>query len=131
MAYRYLRDPLFLFCFALYFANRWFLKPMVSNPISERYLNDLICIPFWIPIMLFVLRRLRLRADDSPPKSHEILIPLILWSFVFELWLPYTTLFLGRAVSDPVDILFYCLGALIAALFWGHWYPADQGNREK
>jgi hypothetical protein len=128
MTYKYLRDPLFLFCFALYFANRWLFKPLLPNAFSQCYLNDLICIPFWVPIMLYGMRRLRLRSDDAPPQSYEILIPLLLWSFVFEYWLPYTSLLHGRTVSDPVDILFYTLGALAASLFWKRWYRAEAGT---
>jgi hypothetical protein len=122
MAYRYLRDPLFTFCFALYFANRWLFKPFLPNTFSQCYLNDLICIPFWVPIMLYFLRRLHLRADDAPPQSYEILIPLVLWSLLFELWLPYTPLLRGRAISDHTDILCYTLGGLLASLFWKGWY---------
>jgi hypothetical protein len=79
--------------------------------------------------MLYVLRRLHLRADDAPPQSYEILIPLILWSIVFELWLPYVPLFQGRAISDPVDILFYTLGGLLAGLFWKRWYGVGRPAR--
>ncbi len=122
MAYKYLRDPLFVFCFALYFANRWLFKPLLPNTFSQCYLNDLICIPFWVPIMLHFLRRLHLRADDAPPQSYEILIPLVLWSLLFELWLPNTPLLQGRAISDHTDILFYTLGGLLASLFWKRWY---------
>jgi hypothetical protein len=84
--------------------------------------------PFWVPIMLYGLRRLRLRANDAPPQSYEILIPLIVWSFVFEYWLPYTALFRGRAVSDHVDILCYTLGGLGAALFWRRWYRESRAE---
>jgi hypothetical protein len=125
MTYRYLRDPLFVFCVALYFVNRWAFKPLLPNTFSQSYLNDLICIPFWVPIMLYGMRRLRLRSDDAPPRSYEILIPLLLWSFLFEFWLPYTTVLGGRTVSDPVDILFYTLGALAASLFWNRWYRTE------
>jgi hypothetical protein len=122
MTYKYLRDPLFVFCLALYFVNRWLLKPYLPNAFSQDYLNDLICIPFWVPIMLYGMRRLHLRSDDSPPQSYEILIPLLLWSFLFECWLPYTSVLRGRMTADHVDILFYTLGALAAALFWRRWY---------
>jgi glycopeptide antibiotics resistance protein len=122
MAYKYLRDPLFVFCFALYFANRWLFKPLLPNTFSQCYFNDLICVPFWVPIMLYVMRWLRLRTDDAPPQTHEIVIPLILWSLLFEFSLPYTQLLRGRAISDHMDILFYTLGGLLAALFWKRWY---------
>src|SRR5205823_733564 len=99
MRYRYLKDPLFLFCLILYFTNRWLLKPYFPNKISCSYLNDLICIPFWVPIMLFMMRKIGLRRSDSPPQASEILVPLLLWSWVFEAYLPCVAFFKGLAFS--------------------------------
>lgn len=122
MKYRYLRDPLFLFCLALYFVNRWILKPYFSNEFSRSYLNDVICIPFWVPIMLFMMRKTGLRRDDVPPRANEILIPLIIWSWVFEAYLPFTRMFGHLATSDYLDIFSYTIGAFLAAMFWKIWY---------
>ena len=122
MVFKYLRDPLFLFCMALYFVNRFVLKPLVPSPFFHNHLNDVICIPFWVPIMLYLMRKCRLRGDDDPPKSHEILVPLVLWSMVFEVWLPNTSLFHGLAVPDRMDVLSYASGALMAAIFWSWFY---------
>lgn len=121
-SFAYLRDPLFGFCVALYFLNRLVLKPFVPNTFSICYLNDLICIPFWLPIMLFLMRRLRVRGHDLPPEPHEILVALLVWSFAFECVVPYTERFRHVAVGDPVDIAWYVAGALAATLFWRFWY---------
>ncbi len=130
MPYRYVRDPLFLFCLVLYFVNRWLLKPLLPGTFFHNSLNDLICIPFWVPILLWMMRRTGLRTDDAPPQWYEILIPLILWSWVFEGVLPFSRFFQHRATSDPTDIEFYTLGALLASLFWQKWYAAssDKGQ---
>ncbi len=125
MKFRYLRDPLFVACFILYFVNRWLLRPAFSLTFLHSYLNDVICIPFWVPIMLYGMRRTGLRRNDDPPHPHEVIIPLLIWSAVFELWLPQTRLFQGRAVADPLDIMAYTLGALGATLFW----QASYGRR--
>ncbi len=122
MKFKYLRDPLFLLCFVLYFTNRWLLKPLVPNTFSQNYLNDLICIPFWVPIMLWTMRRIGLRSTDDPPGGSEILIPLILWSALFELWVPRMGPFTELAFSDHIDILFYTIGGLLAALLWKWGY---------
>jgi hypothetical protein len=122
MRFRYLKDPLFLFCFFLYFINRWILKPYLPNEFSRGYLNDVICIPFWVPIMLYLMRKVRLRKDDAPPRASEILIPLILWSWVFEDYLPFVPFFKHLATSDYMDILSYTVGALAAAIIWKLWY---------
>jgi hypothetical protein len=122
MRYRYMKDPLFLFCLLLYCVNRWVLKPYFPNPISKGYLNDLICLPFWVPIMLFIMRRIGLRTDDLAPQSYEVLIPLVMWSWVFEALLPRVNVFRGLATSDHLDIFCYTLGAFIASIFWKTWY---------
>jgi hypothetical protein len=118
----YWRDPLFLFCFGLYFLNRLVLKPYCPNTFSQSYLNDVICIPFWLPPMLFLMRKIGWRADDRPPGASEILIPLLVWSWVFESVAPYTDPFRGLAVGDPSDIFCYTVGAFAAAVFWRFWY---------
>lgn len=122
MRFRYLTDPLFLFCLVLYFANRWILKPYLPNEFSRGYFNDVICLPFWVPIMLFGMRKMGLRADDAAPSASELLIPLMLWSWIFEIWLPRTAMFRGLAICDHRDILCYAAGTLFAALFWKIWY---------
>jgi hypothetical protein len=125
MRFKYMRDPLFLACLALYLANRFVFEPLLSLGFFRCYVNDLICIPFWVPIMLFGMRRCRMRRDDDPPRSFEILIPLILWSAVFECWLPGSGLLAGRVVADHLDVLCYVVGACAAAAFWQYYYPTS------
>lgn len=122
MPFGYWRDPLFVGVVVLYFINRFVLKPFLPNVVSEGYVNDLICIPFWVPIMVWGMRRVGWRDDDDPPRIEEVVIPLIVWAAVFELWLPRTAVFAGVAVNDPVDIVCYAAGALGAMVFWGWWY---------
>jgi hypothetical protein len=122
MSFRYLRDPLFLVCVAIYFANRWLIKPLVAGGFVHDHLNDLICIPVWLPIMLLTLRQLRLRQTDGPPTALEILIPVTLWSLLFEVVLP-THATIGRGMTaDYRDIFYYALGGLLASAFWHAWY---------
>jgi hypothetical protein len=122
MPFKYLRDPLFVFCVVLYFINRWWLKPLFPGGFFSYYLNDLICIPFWVPIMVWGMHKLGLRDNDSPPQWDEILIPLLMWSALFEIWLPQTRIFMHLAHSDPIDILAYATGACLATLFWNRHY---------
>ena len=126
MQYKYLKDPLFLFCLLVYSVNRWLVKPFLPNPFSQNYLNDLICIPFWVPIMLWMMRKSGIRNDDAPPRSYEVLIPLIVWSAIFEMFLPRLALFRSLAFSDHMDILFYTLGALLASAFWRFYYEISR-----
>ena len=122
MAFQYLKDPLFLVCLVLYFANRLILKPFFPNEFSSSFLNDVICIPFWVPIMLFLMRRIGLRTDDAPPTGGELIIPLLLWSALFELILPQLDFFSTLATSDYRDILCYTVGTTVAAIVWRRCY---------
>jgi hypothetical protein len=122
MRFRYLRDPLFLVCVAAYAMNRFVIKRVCMGTFFHSYLNDLICIPFWVPILLWLMRRCRLRGDDLAPPGYEILAPLLLWTVIFELLLTRLGPFRGRAVADPLDVLAYTCGAVLAAIVWHFYY---------
>jgi hypothetical protein len=120
--FRYLGDPLFLLCVATYFVNRYVFKAIWRDGFAHEHLNDLICIPFWVPIMLFAQRKLGLRDGDDRPRPSEIFVPLLLWSWLFEIILPQSALLGDSCVADHLDIMYYSLGALLAGIFWRWWY---------
>jgi hypothetical protein len=122
MKFRYLKDPLFVVCVFLYFLNRLLIKHFMQAGFFHDHLNDLICIPFWVPIMIFTLRKLRLRRDEGPPRADEIIIPLIMWSAIFEIYLPRVSYFEWLATSDFTDIFWYAAGALMASVIWDSTY---------
>jgi hypothetical protein len=122
MPYKFLRDPLFIFCIGLYFVNRWCLKPLFSAEFFHSYLNDLICIPFWVPIMLWAMHKVGVRPEDDPPRWYEIVIPLIVSSVVFEMLVPHMERYRRLSHADPLDVLCYACGALFASWFWRIWY---------
>ena len=130
MRFRYLRDPVFLGALAIYLITKFALKPHTHSAFVHGYVVDIICLPFWIPIMLFMMRRTGLRRHDGPPQPHEILIPLLLWSWAFEVYLPQTQALRGVTIADHMDVLSYAGGALIAALAWRRLYPEDP-SRER
>jgi hypothetical protein len=133
MPFRYLRDPLFLFCVALYFINRLLLKPHIHGGVIgaliHGYVNDLLCLPFWVPIMVWMMHKTHLRTGDAPPQSVEILVPLLLWSWYFKLVLPSLGSPPHLTVSDPYDILCYTIGALLANMFWRCYYGGLRKER--
>ena len=128
MPFRYLCDPLFVVCIVAYFVNRWLLKRVWTDGFVHEHFNDLICIPFWVPIMLFLEKKTGWRKIDAIPQLHEILIPLVIWSWVFEIVLPNTETFRSWCVSDHEDVLFYTVGAFAAAFFW-RWNYRERHTR--
>jgi hypothetical protein len=110
---------------ALYVANRWIIKPHVAGGFFHSHFNDLICIPFLVPPMLLCARCLGLRRHDRPPDVQEIIIPLIVWSILYEIVFPQFAYWSRWTTSDHRDILFYALGALCAATFWSAYYRSE------
>ena len=51
-----------------------------------------------------------------------VVTAVVVWSWMFEIALPRTSVMGRYCVADPWDITCYCLGALIAALVWRWWY---------
>ena len=127
MEFKYVRDPLFLVCFFAYWINRCLESYGLSPILARSYLNDLICIPFWIPIMLWMQKRIGLRESDEPPRAFELVIPLAIWSLVFEVVLPTTRTWSGLAVPDVNDVVCYALGAAISMRFW-EWHYGRSFN---
>lgn len=122
MSFLYLRDPVFLMCFLAYWINRGMEWYDLSPTFFQKYLNDLICIPFWVPTMLWAARKLTLRSHNGPPNTVEIFVPLFFWSLMFEvvfpafaMWRPYTS-------PDPNDVCCYSVGAVAAMVIWNRIY---------
>jgi hypothetical protein len=121
MPFAYFRDPLFLACFVAYWAHRWLVANGMSNSLLRGHLNDVICVPFWLPMMLWANRKLGLRRHDRTPDAIEIVVPLLIWSVLFEVIIPMQETWHVPTVADPYDVFSYCLGAMAAATFW-RWY---------
>ena len=125
MPFRYLRDPVFLTCLAAYFLN-WTLEEFSLSPVlAQCYLNDVICIPFWVPMMVWVAKNLGWRSHDRRPDKTEIGVPLIMFAVVFEVVLPLTDTFRNKTIADPYDVQCYVLGAVAANWLWSRMYDTD------
>ena len=113
--FRYLRDPLFLTGCAAYAINRWLIKPHVHTGFFHSHFNDLWLIPCALPPILWLHRRLGLRSHDHAPTFSEITLHLVFWSALFE-WIGPK--FVSHTTGDPVDVLAYVVGAILAGLWW-------------
>lgn len=113
--FRYVLDPLCVGGCALYVLNRWGIKPHTHLPLFRFWFNDALLIPCALPPVLLAQRRLRLRTHDGVPTISEILGHLILWSVLFEV---IGSHWMQRATSDPLDVVAYLSGALMAGAWW-------------
>jgi hypothetical protein len=128
MQFKYVRDPLFCGCVMAYLLNRFLVKPLWPGfTFFHSHLNDLLCIPFWLPVLLLLHRKLGLRKHDGPPQSAEVFLYLVAWSLWFEALGPTLPHFRAHMVGDPWDVTAYSCGALGAMLFWhrGAGRPAE------
>ena len=111
------RDALWLASLALFALNKWWIKPNFDGALWHSYLNDLLCLPVWMPICVWVFAKLKLR-DDAPPRALEIAVCLLFWSWVFEVLLPQTNVFGKFSAGDPFDVLAYAIGGVLGWIWW-------------
>lgn len=113
--FRYLGDPLCLIACLLYVLNRVWLRGYVGGPFLGGYFNDLLLIPAALPLVLWLQRRLGVRAADHPPHWREIALHLGIWSLTAEVLMPQLT---SRATGDWFDVVAYSAGATVAGFWW-------------
>lgn len=116
--FQYFADPVCIAALAIYTASRFYLKPAhVGGWLVHDYLNDFLCLPLFLPMILQVQRWLRIRRDDGYPRAWEIAQHWAIFSIMFEIVLPrFPATF--HTVADPWDVVAYLLGGLTA---WGCW----------
>ncbi len=118
--FKYVHDKLFLAAVIAFAANRFVIEPLMIGRTSlfHCYFNDLICFPFWLPVILLITRKVRLRDNDAPPCFCELCFYLLIWSFIFEYVAPLCGGYLNHAVADPLDIVCYTIGCVFSGLYW-------------
>lgn len=128
IAFRYLRDRLFLLACSLYAINRWGVRPYTHSAFLRSHFNDLLLIPCALPPLLLLQRRLNLRTHDRVPLAREIALYLVVWSILFEAIGPHI---MRRATGDPWDVVAYFAGGIAAGLWWNrHNFPLATSSHE-
>jgi hypothetical protein len=117
-SFRYFADPLCVGALVVYAMNRWLFKPYgIGGEFGRCYLNDVLCLPLLLPMILYLQRRLGLRRHDAAPLLWEMLQHWLVFSVVFELILPlYPQWF--RSTADPLDVAAYLAGGISGWLWW-------------
>lgn len=113
--FRYALDPLCLISCAAYAVERWIVRPRFSGVFWHGYSTDFLLIPAALPLLLWIYRRLGLRAGDTWPAWSEIGLHLAVWSVAAELTAPHL---FRSATGDWRDVLAYAVGAVIAGCWW-------------
>jgi hypothetical protein len=119
--FRYFADPVCIGSVSIYLLNRFYLKPHhIGGEFTHGYLNDILCLPLFLPLILYVQHVIGLRSHDAPPRLWEIVQHAAIFSVVFEGILPrYPQYF--RMTADPLDAVAYLVGGLTAGVIW--WAP--------
>jgi hypothetical protein len=113
--FRYAGDPLCLLACATYAVAHWWLRRRLPAGFWHDQFTDLLLIPAALPLMLWLQRRLGLRATDARPSWGEIGFHLGVWSVAAEVVAP---LLFRSAVGDWRDVLAYGAGAVLAGGWW-------------
>jgi SAM-dependent methyltransferase len=113
--FRYGLDPLCLLACAFYAACRWLIRPHTAAVFWHSYSTDYLLIPAALPLLLWVYRRLGLRAHDGFPTWSEIGLGFAVWSVAAEAVAPHL---FRSATGDWFDVLAYAVGAVIAGAWW-------------
>ena len=125
--FRYWRDPLCLAACAAYAVNRWLLLPHFAlGPFMRGHFNDCLLIPAALPLVLWLQRRLGLRAHDGRPTGGEIFLHLAIWAFIAEGAGPFLT---HRGTADWWDVVAYSTGAAACSVFWHRREIPCRGRR--
>ena len=112
--FRFHRDGLFITGCVAYLLNRLLFKHVLGSAFLHNHFNDLWLIPCALPLVLWIHHQLGWRGV-RPPTLAEVLGHLTIWSLLFEWWGP---LWMLHATSDPMDVLSYWTGGLLAWAWW-------------
>src|ERR1700677_4634036 len=87
--FRYFADPVCITCLVIYPINRFYLKPHhIGGWFTHGYLNDVLCLPMFVPMILYIQRALGLRTHDGYPRLWELFQNWAIFSIVFQAILP-------------------------------------------
>jgi hypothetical protein len=116
--FRYLADPCCVFSLVIYPINRFYLKPHhIGGWFTHGYLNDVLCLPMFVPMILYAQHLLGLRPHRRFPNFWEILQNLIVFTIVFQVITPsFPKTF--TSAGDRLDIIAYTAGGIVAGWYW-------------
>jgi len=117
-SFRYFTDPACVISLIIYPINRFYLKPHhIGGWFTHGYLNDVLCLPLFVPMILYVQHIVGLRRHVRFPSLWEIFQSWAAFVLVFQVITPrYPKVFI--TAGDPFDILAYLVGGIVAGIYW-------------
>ena len=108
----------------IYVLNRWVLKPNhIGGWLVHDYLNDLLCLPIFLPIILRLQSALGIRRHNLPPTFFELIHNWVIFSVLYYFVFPRLSAF--SSVADPWNSVAYLIGGVAAYVWWRYFYPGD------
>lgn len=102
---------IFLFMLLILFLLFHALESLIgTNIIFRSYLDDILCIPIVLSIMLLIFRQFIKKNNNYSFPISFVIIAVVYLSIFFELILPVIS---SRYNRDLVDILVYSIGGII------------------
>jgi hypothetical protein len=119
--FQYIDDPICIISMSIYVLNRFVLKPHhLGGWLVHDYLNDLLCLPIFVPIILRLQSALGIRRHHSPPTLLEVLHNSAIFSVLYYFVFPRLSAF--SSVADPWNSVAYLAGGVAAYVFWKFFY---------
>lgn len=117
IAMPHLLDRWFLSFCTFYLVNRGLIQPCfsVKYPGIANCLRDFLVVPCLCSVWLFSYRLLGIKVIHYPPTAFDLAFSWVFFSVLLEFILPT---FFGLGVSDPIDVLWYAVGTILAMLVW-------------
>jgi hypothetical protein len=117
-------DWLFLVSVLLYLVNRFWIKKTAfgHRGFFHDYLNDVLLIPFFLPMVLLVQKKARLRGHDLPPTAFEVASHVVLWSVYFQYVFVHFHYLYRHSTADPWNMAAYAVGGVASLVIWNLSY---------
>jgi len=106
-----LHQPLFILASTLFLFNQLAESQQIFLPYIHAYLDDLLCFPIVLTLILFFLRKIY-QSPDYQLSTYQIAFAVLYFVVVFEGLLPH---FSEDYTADVWDVVAYTFGAVI---FW-------------
>lgn len=119
------KNPIFIFASVAFWVNQYLEKSLgVFVPIYHSYGDDLMAMPVVFGICLQAMRWWHPSGEGLTFTRKQVLIGLVYFSVVFEVFLPLIS---SNYTADPLDVLCYAIGSLVFLKFMNK--PAPQSKK--